>query len=218
LEGSILLTQIVKGNRSKVSLHFSNSKEINITQRVNISHGNFLVPGARVMRKNSPFRHKGMMGGKIIKIVKNNALIDWGRSQIWYEIHELCPLGEVDDSLFWKAEKNIFQAAARGRAAIMQDSNIVKTEARFVPNNISNINVRTSNLTTNKKDVFQVGDLVKPKDIYHQRGNDMGMVEFCTNDEKYIVRWESNGDNQIAGSFRTFEADELTLISRSAIL
>jgi Protein of unknown function (DUF3987)/Bifunctional DNA primase/polymerase, N-terminal len=52
---------------------------------------------------------------------------------------------------------------------------------------------------------------VRHADRFNVRGGDIGTVEQI-NGERYLVRWESDKNNQIADAFRTFSADELILI------
>ena len=53
---------------------------------------------------------------------------------------------------------------------------------------------------------------VRHADRFNVRGEDIGIVEQI-NGERYLVRWESDKNHQIADTFRTFSADELVLIS-----
>jgi Protein of unknown function (DUF3987)/Bifunctional DNA primase/polymerase, N-terminal len=52
---------------------------------------------------------------------------------------------------------------------------------------------------------------VRHADRFNVRGGDIGTVEQI-NGERYLVRWESDKNHQIADAFRTFSADELILI------
>ncbi len=55
---------------------------------------------------------------------------------------------------------------------------------------------------------WQVGDLVIHADRYHTHGADTGIVEKVIED-RLLIWWESNGEDQIAEAFRTYGIDDL---------
>jgi hypothetical protein len=204
-DGNIL---VEKGNCSikmslwegKVKLHFNDY----LFERVNIyiAYEPLLFLGVLVQRKDTRFTSKGI----VLKIIEDRKLaqVDWGNSSCrWHAFRELHTLDGLGNPVL--ENTNIFQSAIRGRISILAKSVVTKSaQSEFSLENISQ---------TKKEVIFQVGDMVKYADIYHIRGSDTGIIESCTKDGEYIVWWESDDDNQIAKSFRTFGADKLTLIS-----
>lgn len=96
-------------HQGKIELH------LNPLERVTIHQETSLFPGIRVQRTDSRFRWKGI----IVEIMEERelALVNWGGSQRWHAMSELCPLDELGNPLS-DGEANIFQAAIRGRVSL----------------------------------------------------------------------------------------------------
>jgi hypothetical protein len=174
---------------------------ISYLERVIIHQENLLFPDDYVQLIDVRFKWKGV-------IVENRAdrvLVNWGSSQRWHALQEI--------KLLVDAKINFFKIALRGKEYLLKKQVITEQlQAQSATENTYDSNIKVDKMPIKEEVNFKIGDLVKLVDLYHARGNDMGIIEFC-NDGEYIVWWESDGKNQIANSFRTFCADKLTLIS-----
>jgi hypothetical protein len=147
-------------HHDKVDLNF------NILERVVISCEISLFPGIRVRRKDSRFRWGGMMGGIILEITGERALVDWDNSYRWHALEELCPLDELVNPILPTTKATIFQAALRERASFLTKPIVTKPlQAQSAPKN----SIEISPLPIKKEVIFQIGDLVKPVDREHPK-------------------------------------------------
>lgn len=193
--------------KGEAKLHLNSLERVNI----DIDQELLLFPGVPVQRKDTRFRWKGI----VLEIMEDRKLaqVDWGISPRWHSFRELHLLDELGNPILDNTKTNIFQAAIRGRKSILIKPVITKIlQSEFNSENLSQNNINISIPTTKKEFIFQVGDLVKHADPYHLRGNNTGIIELCTEDGEYIIWWQSDNEDQIAKSFRTFCADELILI------
>jgi hypothetical protein len=175
---------------------------INSLERVIIYQENLLFPNDCVQLTDSRFKWKGV----IIESTGDRVLVNWGSSQRWHALQEL--------KLLVNTKINFLKIALRGKESLLKKQVIIEqSKAQSNPENMSDGNIKMPKMPIKQESEFKIGDLVKLVDLYHARGDDIGIIEFCTDDGDYIVWWKSDDENQIANSFRTFCASELTFIS-----
>ena len=71
---------------------------------------------------------------------------------------------------------------------------------------VSPVENHVSENSPQKTHQFQVGDRVKPSDLFHGRGQDAGIVE-SIDGEQYVVQWQSDRN------LRRYTHDELQMVA-----